>query len=177
MKRILLTWTCMLAGMICLAQSDWNYIGSPTGLNFRERTYVTYSTEKVCYYIPTYDLETVASNDLMDDDWTFYHDKKKQDGYRTICMPTPIYEEYKLGTTCMKTGIIIISIGGVCALAGACCFAGAAHANNPQPARTAGTVLTAVGGGVIGLSIPLFCWGDFFKRDANWKLQLVEKRQ
>lgn len=174
-KKRILTLLGLAASAACLAQSDWNYIGSPSGLNFRERSYVTYTTEKVCYYIPTYDTRMVPSNDLMDDDWTIYRDEVEHDGYRTVCMPTPVYEEYKLGFTCVKTGVITISVGGLAALAGIGCFMSAPGADNPKACRTAGAALCGIGGGVACLSVPLFCWGDHMRRDANWKLQLMEQ--
>ena len=172
MKKIasLLLLFCLVSA--ASAQSDWDYIGAKRGLNFKERVYVTYSDEKVCYNIPTYDEYMVASNELNDENWTFYSTEKVLDGHKNVCLPTPVYEEYKMGVGCFKGGIITISVGGALALAGGACFLAAGSSKNPTVVRQVGTGLCSVGAVCVSVGIPLTIWGDFMKRDANWKLKL-----
>ncbi|MBO4370313.1 MAG: hypothetical protein J5808_02995 [Paludibacteraceae bacterium] len=175
MKKLILTVALSAIAWCTFAQSDWDFIGAKRGLNFKERVYVTYSTEKVCYNIPTYDEYVVPSNELNDENWTFYSTEKVLDGHKNVCMPTPVYEEYKLGYYCFKSGVITISVGGALALAGGICFLSANSTTDAQVTRQVGAALCGTGAAAVAVSLPLLCWGDFMKRDANWKLKIHSK--
>ncbi|MBP5319201.1 MAG: hypothetical protein J6Y77_07350 [Paludibacteraceae bacterium] len=173
MKRLIAFCLCLCATALVFAQSDWDFIGAKRGLNFKERVYVTYSNEKVCYNIPTYDEYMVPSNELNDENWTFYSTEKVLDGHKNVCMPTPVYEEYKMGFELYKGGFITFGVGAAVGLAGGICFLAAGDSKNPTVVRQVGAGLCSVGAFSIAIGVPLICWGDFMKRDANWKFKLA----
>lgn len=92
-------------------------------------------------------------------------------GYQSTYLPTPVYEEYKFGRKCYRTGSAFITLGSIMAVAGGICYL--ASGGN-QTAKTAGEVLFVMGDVCITVSVPLLCFGDHMKREANWKYRMLK---
>ena len=101
------------------------------------------------------------------------HYKCYVDTFKNIRLSQPIYEEYKMGRTCYNVGSVFISIGLPLAFAGSIMMF-VAKPNQPNQSNliTAGSVLLGVGGTFVSVSIPLLCFGDHMKRQANWNYKL-----
>ncbi len=85
---------------------------------------------------------------------------------KTMKIPTPIYDRYIFGCQLMKAGWINFSIGTGIATIGGILYGVGAKNNNLNEIKTGGALL-GVGGTIIGISIPLLCFGDNAKREAN----------
>ena len=85
---------------------------------------------------------------------------------KILKIPVPVYERYLFGCTLMKSGWITFSIG-LCtgAIGGILYGIGAKNHNGNE--ITAGAALLGCGGTIISVSIPLLCFGDNTKREAN----------
>ena len=91
----------------------------------------------------------------------------------TMKIPGPTYDRYMFGHTLMKAGWINFSIGtGITAIGGILYGVGAKHSNLNE--IKAGGSLLGVGGTIIGVAIPLLCFGDNAKREANTLLKTYD---
>ena len=82
-----------------------------------------------------------------------------------VIIPKPIYNRYIFGHQLMKAGWIDFGIGlGVATIGGILL---AAKDGQTIPQIKAGDALLGIGGTLLSVSIPLLCFGDDAKREAN----------
>lgn len=139
---------------------EWDRIGKIKQLygdeielfpEYSEKTHFSYAT--VGFMLPNIDAE--------DDSWYWYR------------FPEFIYNEYEYGCKLFKSGVVTISVGaGVFAL-GSILYGCGLSTDNANAIQS-GLIFTSLGSGLVGVSVPLFCWGDHLKRNANKTLDLYE---
>ena len=198
MKRIFSSIFLIITLVINLYAQDWNQIGN--ALKIAEKIYIspTYKfvyinqVEKIYNYkIKTtyvyFDYDTINGGykrfdhklDTVPETYEFRNSYNTTERYiaginnTTMKIPTPIYERYIFGHTLMKAGWINFSIGtGIAAIGGILYGVGAKN-NNLNEIKASG-VLFSIGGTIFGISIPLLCFGDNAKREANTLLKTYD---
>ena len=139
---------------------EWDRIGKVKQLygdeielfpEYSDKTHFSYAT--VGFMLPNIDAE--------DGSWYWYR------------FPEFIYNEYEYGCKLLKSGVVTISVGaGVFAL-GSILYGCGLSTDNANAIQS-GLIFTSLGSGLVGVSVPLFCWGDHLKRNANKTLDLYE---
>lgn len=119
---------------------------------------------------------------MVDDQYTIAYGKVTidhkswKDGYvlrteqRDFLLPNYIYNQYNLGQSCFKAGVVTISIGSVLALVGGVVYGvgvSKTGTKDASPTVTAGAAILSVGSTGLGVSVPLLCFGDHMKRESN----------
>lgn len=88
-------------------------------------------------------------------------------------VPQVIWNEYQQGCNLYKGGIVSISVGcGLAALGSILYCSAIASPDSSESAAVGGLVLSSLGSSLVGISIPLLCWGDHLKRTANKDMEL-----
>ncbi len=93
----------------------------------------------------------------------------------SIPLQAPIYEEYMMGSRCVKAGAAFITVGAAMSLIGGIVMATVrpeTSSKGTTAINPAGIALISVGGTFITISLPLLTFGDHMKRDANWNYRL-----
>jgi len=172
--------------------SEWDHIGN--ALKNIEKIYVDstykfvyieqaekiYDTRQVLEYVYfDYDPHNVGGFkyfnhklDTLPPTYEFYSIHSKTEKYLTTVnifttkIPAPVYERYLFGYSLMKAGWATFSIGTGVGLVGGILY-GVGIKNHNVKEITAGSVLLGCGGAIIGVSIPLLCFGDNIKRETN----------
>ena len=199
MKRLFSSILLIFTLVINLYAQDWNQIGN--ALKIAEKIYVG-STHKFVYInqvekIYNYKIKTTYVYYEYDDfggvSYKYFDHKLKnipanyefRNSYNTteryiagiinttMKIPTPIYERYMFGHTLMKAGWINFSIGTTLTVVGGI-LCGVGAKNNNLNEIIASDVLLGVGGTIFGVSIPLLCFGDNTKREANTLLKTYD---
>lgn len=88
-------------------------------------------------------------------------------------VPQVIWNEYQQGRSLYNGGVVTISVGcGLSALGGILYCSAILSPDSSKSAVVGGLVLSYLGSSLIGVSIPLLCWGDHLKRTANKDMEL-----
>lgn len=91
-------------------------------------------------------------------------------------LPYVVLDHYKFGKRCYKGGTILISVGAPLALIGGI-LAGVGAQNGDAVVSNAGYAISVLGGACVSVSIPLLCFGDNMKRDANREFRLFNTKR
>ena len=86
--------------------------------------------------------------------------------YSNKSLPTPIYNRYMFGDELMKWGWVNFSFGSALTAVGGI-IAGVGTNNGNVKQAQIGYGLIGVGGTLLSVSLPLLCFGDNAKRQAN----------
>jgi hypothetical protein len=184
--------------VVNLYAQDWNQIGN--AFKIAEKIYID-STYKFVYInqvekIYNYKIKTIyvyfdydAINggykrfgyklDTVPKTYEFRNSYNTTEKYvavinnTTIKIPAPIYDRYVFGHTLMKAGWINFSIGTGIAAIGGILYGSGAKNNNLNKIKAGGALL-GIGGTIFGISIPLLCFGDNAKREANTLLKTYD---
>ena len=200
MKRLLSSILLIITLVVNLYAQDWNQIGN--AFKMAEKIYVdsTYNFVYVQHAEKIYEERPILEYVYFDYDdnpnvggfkyfnhkldtlpptYEFYDVHFKTETYlakenmRILKIPAPIYDRYMFGNTLMKAGWINFSIGTGIATIGGILYGVGAKNNNLNEIKAGGALL-AVGGTIIGVSIPLLCFGDNAKREANTLLKTYD---
>lgn len=78
-------------------------------------------------------------------------------------VPETIVCNYKIGQKCYTAGAAIVSVGTLCLVPGILLSA----VGSTLDAKQIGYGFLSVSGTLVGISIPLLCFGDHIKRETN----------
>lgn len=175
MKRIFIIIIISLVSLFAYTQ-NWNHIKHDISLSLNKPlivnnngiielelgnyTNIWYNGKNIVYSYnkPGYSYELVKSNKLINTDIKY--------------LPSYVYERYKFGNRLTTAGSVLISFGLFTAAIGGIFLCsemlyGNNNKSNPSNIHIASVAMIAVGGTFVGISLPLLCFGDAAKREAN----------
>jgi len=164
MKR---TFTLLIAvALSCAAMAQsWDYLKTECLLNRKD---ISYYDGKVS--VPVYKTQK--------DQYGFV-DKKEIIDYSYRQVSAPVFEEYRFGRRCYNAGCVLISVGAPLSFIGGILLGCSMKADSKgqvyvsdQSAFIAGEVFVCIGAPMVSVSVPLLCFGDHMKREANWHYRM-----
>lgn len=100
-----------------------------------------------------------------------YAYKERQEFFQ---VPIQVYDDYLIGEKCFNYGKAFIIFGSISTVVGGCVYAIGAKHNKINEMKT-GTGIMCGGSTLIGISIPLLCFGDNMKRATNREYKIYKR--
>lgn len=158
MKKIVIILVMAIASINIYA-NDWDVIGD----NIKNSdTIVDYVVSMAFVTKDVYKMKPIQFETGV------YYEQELIKG-RTVKIPKTLYDRYVMGENLMTAGWITMLVGGMLTISGGIMYnhwnqVGKSEFPNMGKASMA---FMGVGGTLIGVSIPLLCFGDNAKREAN----------
>lgn len=158
----------------CFSQ-NWNNFNNIDSIEYINDIINCYNNVNPIYgYVTKYKITSIFDNDDNEIYRMTPYEVRDIIGYEkklVMKCPSVIYDNYKIGDRCYKAGWATFISASIMTIVGGIVYGTGIEKNNIESSK-AGVAVLSAGSSLIGISIPLLCFGDHIKRETNMNYEL-----